>query len=158
MGLEDDIGKLARIPAFAVIEPEALRLIAFSAETRILRAGDVLFRRDEISNDGFVVLAGSIALDASGDGAVTARIVRPPGLIGDLALLTQTRRPATAIAREPSTVLRISRLLFRRVLHEFPDSAERLRQSQGARLLQFTGELGAVRRRRLTPEGDEKAE
>ena len=73
MGLEDDIGKLARIPAFAVIEPEALRLIAFSAETRILRA-DVLFRRDEISNDGFVVLAGSIAMDASGDGAITARI------------------------------------------------------------------------------------
>jgi CRP-like cAMP-binding protein len=158
MGLEDDVGKLARIPAFAAIEPEALRLIAFSAETRILRAGDVLFRRDEISNDGFVVLAGSIAMDASGDGAVTARIVRPPGLIGDLALLTQTRRPATAIAREPSTVLRISRLLFRRVLDEFPDSAERLRQSQAARLLQFTGELGAVRRRRLTPEGDEKAE
>ena len=133
MGLEDDIRKLSRIPAFAGIEPEALRLIAFSAETRILRAGDVLFRRDEISNDGFVVLAGSIAMDASGDGVVTARIVRPPALIGDLALLTQTRRSATAIAREPSTVLRISRLLFRRVLHEFPDSAERLRQSLAAR-------------------------
>ena len=158
MGLEDDIGKLARIPAFAGIEREALRLIAFSAETRILRAGDVLFRRDEISNDGFVLLAGSIAMDASSDGAATARIVRPPGLIGDLALLTQTRRPATAIAREPSTVLRISRLLFRRVLHEFPDSAERLRQSIGTRLLQFTGELGSVRRGRLTPADDEQSE
>jgi CRP-like cAMP-binding protein len=158
MGVEEIIGKLARIPAFAGIEPEALRLLAFSAETRILRAGDVLFRRDEISNDGFVVLVGSIAMDASGDGAVTARIVRPPALIGDLALLTQTRRPATAIAREPSTVLRISRLLFRRVLHEFPDSAERLRQSQGARLLQFTGEIASGRRTRLTPESDEKAE
>jgi CRP-like cAMP-binding protein len=158
MGVEEIIGKLARIPAFAGIEPEALRLLAFSAETRILRAGDVLFRRDEISNDGFVVLVGSIAMDASGDGAVTARIVRPPALIGDLALLTQTRRPATAIAREPSTVLRISRLLFRRVLHEFPDSAERLRQSVGTRLLQFTGELASVRRGRLTPESAEKAE
>ena len=158
MGLEDNIGLLARIPAFARIEREALRLIAFSAETRNLRAGDVLFRRDEISNDGFVLLAGSIAMDASGDGAATARIVRPPGLIGDLALLTQTRRPATAIAREPSTVLRISRLLFRRVLHEFPDSAERLRQSLRARLLQFTGELGSVRRERLTPADDEQSQ
>jgi CRP-like cAMP-binding protein len=145
MGREDDIGKLAANPAFAAIEPEALRLIAFSAETRILHAGDVLFRRDEISNDGFVVLTGSIALDASGQGATTARIVRPPGLIGELALVTQTRRPATAIAREPSTILRISRQLFHRVLLDFPGSAELLRQSLGARLGQFIGDLGTVR-------------
>lgn len=158
MGLEDDVDILARIPAFAAIEPEALRLIAFSAETRILRAGDVLFRRDDISNGGFVVLAGSIAMDASGDGAAPARIVRPPGLIGDLALVTQTRRPATAIAREPSTVLGISRQLFHRVLREFPNSAEQLRQSLRTRLMQFTEELGAVRRESLTSADDEQSE
>jgi CRP-like cAMP-binding protein len=152
MGLDDDIGKLTRNPTFAVLEQEALRLIAFSAETKTLRAGDVLFRRDEISNDGFVVLTGSIAVDPSGLGAATARIVRPPGLIGDIALLTQTRRPATAIAREPTTVMRISRQLFHRVLNEFPESAERLRHTLGARLLQFTDELGSVRRNRMTPE------
>lgn len=158
MGLEDDVGILARIPAFAAIEPEALRLIAFSAETRVLRAGDVLFRRDDMSNGGFVVLAGSIAMDASGDGAAPARIVRPPGLIGDLALVTQTRRPATAIAREPSTVLGISRQLFHRVLREFPNSAEQLRQSLRTRLLQFTEELGALRRESLTSADDEQSE
>jgi len=145
MGLEDDIGKLARNPVFAVIEPEALRLIAFSGNTRALRAGDVLFRRDEISDGGFVVLTGSIALDASGHGAGTARIVRPPGLIGEFALLTETRRPATAIAREPSTVLQLSRQLFHRVLQEFPASAERLRQQLGANLGRLIRELGAVR-------------
>jgi CRP-like cAMP-binding protein len=158
MGLDDDIGKLARNPTFAVMELEALRLIAFSAETKTLRAGDVLFRRDEISNDGFVVLTGSIAVDPSGLGAATARIIRPPGLIGDIALLTQTRRPATAIAREPTTVMRISRQLFHRVLNEFPDSAERLRQTLGARLLQLTAELGSVRRNRMTPEDGEPAD
>jgi len=145
MGLEEDVGKLACNPTFAVIELEALRLIAFSGDTLILRAGDVLFRLDEISNGGLVVLTGSIALDASGHGVATARIVRPPGLIGDLALLTETRRPATAIAREPSTVLRISRPLFHRVLQEFPGSAERLRQSLSERLGQFIGDLGSVR-------------
>jgi CRP-like cAMP-binding protein len=145
MGLEDDIGNLARNPTFGVIEPEALRLIAFSADTVVLRAGDVLFRLGDLSNGGFVVLTGSIALDPSGHGAATARIVRPPGLIGDLALLTETRRPATAIAREPSTVLRISRQLFHRVLLEFPGSAERLRQSLSGSLGQLIGDLAAVR-------------
>ena len=155
MGIEDDISKLARNPTLAALEPEALRLIAFAAETKTLRAGDVLFRRDEISNDGFVVLTGSVALDPSGLGAATAGIIRPPGLIGDIALLTQTRRPATAIAREPTSVMRISRQLFHRVLSAFPESAERLRRALGARLLQFTAELGSVRCNRMTPDDGE---
>ncbi len=144
MGLDDDAAKLARNATFAALEPDALRLLAFSAETRILRAGDILFRRGEPSNGGFVVLSGSIALDASYRGAPTARILRPPALIGDLALLTETIRPATAIAREASTVLRISRPLFHRVLNEFPASASHLRQSLADRLTQFTGELDAA--------------
>ncbi len=145
MGLEDDIAKLARIPTFAVLEQDALRLLAFSAETKVLRAGDVLFRRDEPSNGGFVVLTGSIALDAGDPGTGTARIVRAPGLVGETALLTPTTRPATAIAREPATILRISRQLFHRVLCEYPTSAEALRRSLGERLRQFTSELGSVR-------------
>ncbi|HMF05778.1 MAG TPA: cyclic nucleotide-binding domain-containing protein [Methylocella sp.] len=152
MGKEDDLSKLARNPTLAALEPLALQVIAFTAETKTLRAGDVLFRRDEIANDGYVVLTGSVAVDPSGLGAATAWIVRPPGLIGDIALLTQTRRPATAIAREPTSVLRISRQLFHRVLNEFPGSAERLRQALGTRLQQFTAELGSVRRKRMWPD------
>jgi hypothetical protein len=65
MGLDDDISKLVCNPTFAAIEPEALRLLAFSTDTVILRAGNVLFRRDEMPNGGFVVLTWSIALDAA---------------------------------------------------------------------------------------------
>ena len=144
MSLEDDVAKLARNAILAALGPDALRLLAFSAETRILRAGDILFRRNEASNGGFVVMSGSIALDASDHGSTAARIVRPPALIGEIALLTQTARPATAIAREPSSVLRISQLLFRRILSEYPASAERLRHSLAARLTGFTDELDAV--------------
>jgi CRP-like cAMP-binding protein len=147
MGLEDDASKLLANPTLAALEPGALRLIAFSGETRILRPGDVLFRKNEASNGGYLVLSGSIALDASDQGASSARIVRPPALIGELALLTETLRPATAIAREPSSVLRISRQLFHRVLNEFPASAAYLRGSLAAKLKEFTGDLESVRRR-----------
>jgi CRP-like cAMP-binding protein len=155
MGVDDEIGKIARNPTLAALEPEALRLIAFAAETKSYRAGDILFRRDEISNGGVVVLTGSVAVDPSGLGAATARIVRPPALIGETALLLQTRRPATAIAREPTNVMLISRQLFLRVLAEFPGSAEKLRQAMGTRLRQFTRELAAVRRNRLMADGGE---
>jgi CRP-like cAMP-binding protein len=155
MGVDDEIGKIARNPTLAALEPEALRLIAFAAETKSYRAGDILFRRDEISNGGVVVLTGSVAVDPSGLGAATARIVRPPALIGETALLLQTRRPATAIAREPTNVMLISRQLFLRVLAEFPGSAEKLRQAMGTRLRQFTRELAAVRRNRMMADGGE---
>ncbi|MCL2453262.1 MAG: cyclic nucleotide-binding domain-containing protein, partial [Alphaproteobacteria bacterium] len=82
MGREVNIGELGKNPILAAIEPEALQFIAFSAETRTLRAGDVLFRLGDASHDGFVVLSGSIALDPSGEGSVVARIIRPPALIG----------------------------------------------------------------------------
>lgn len=144
MALEDDVATLGRIAIFSALAPDALRLLAFSAETRVLRAGDILFRRDEPSNGGFVVLTGSIALDPSDHGASATRIVRPPALIGEIALLARTNRPATAIAREPSNVLRISQQLFRRVLGEDPAGAERLRETLAARLGQFTAELEAA--------------
>ena len=54
MSLEDHVAKLARNPILAALGPDALRLLAFSAETRTLRAGDVLFRFNEASNGGFV--------------------------------------------------------------------------------------------------------
>jgi CRP-like cAMP-binding protein len=138
MELEDDIGKLASNPAFAVIEPEALRLIPFLAGRRLVSPGRNFQWRVRGAHR-------SIAMDTSGHGAATARIVRPPGLIGELALLTETRRPATAIAREPSTVPRISRQLFHLVLLEIPGSTERLRHSLSASLGQFIGGLGSVR-------------
>jgi CRP-like cAMP-binding protein len=67
--------------------------------------------------------------------------VGPQNLIGELALITETRRAVTAVAREPSSVLKISRGLFHRVLREFPKSAETLRQKMEKNLQGFVGEL-----------------
>ena len=55
MSLEDDMALLARVAMLADMERDALRLLAFAAETRQLRAGDVLFRKDEMSDGGYVV-------------------------------------------------------------------------------------------------------
>jgi CRP-like cAMP-binding protein len=143
MALQDDVRNLASNPTLRDLEPDALRLIAFSAETRILRAGDTLFHIGDPSDGGYVVLSGGIALEM---GAGPALVARPPALIGDSALIAETARPCTAVAREASSVLKISRALFHRVLSEHPDSAERLRRSLGIRLLNLRDDLETYRR------------
>ena len=142
MTLEDDVRTLASNPALADLDADALRLIAFSAETRVLRAGDVIFRRNDPADGGVFILSGSIALDAGG----RAGAVFGPGvLLGDMALLTETRRPATAIAREPSSILKISRALFHRVLREHPSSAARMHGKLKAQVAQLSNELDQAR-------------
>ena len=143
MALHDTVRAMASVPALAALDPEALRLIAFSAETRILRAGDILFAEGDPSDCGYVVLSGMISLVANGG---PATLVGPPTLIGEAAMIAETTRPADARAREPSSVLKISRTLFHRVLSEYPDGAARVRRIVAERLLTLQGDLDTLRR------------
>jgi CRP-like cAMP-binding protein len=124
MALDDDITLLEHVPLFASLGQDPLRLLAFSAETRMLGSGDILFREGQAADSGFVVVEGGFIL--SNSGGLGDRSVGPGALLGEIALIVATLRPATAIAREPSTVMRIPRMLFRRVLAEFPAAARRV--------------------------------
>jgi CRP-like cAMP-binding protein len=141
MALDDDIGNLRRIPLFEDFENEALRLLAFSAETKLLRAGDTLFRAGEASDGGFILTSGSIALERRDDGRPAEKVLRPFALLGETALITATTRPVTAIAREPATILKITRALFHRVLEEYPGTAVRVRRRLATRLAEIQREL-----------------
>lgn len=140
MKLDDVLFVLKALPLFRKVESEALRLLAFSATRRQLRAGDILFRRGDISDGGFLVLDGEIVLDPADAGAPTPHLFRAGTLIGQSALFAPIERPATAIAREASSVLVFSRDLVARVLEAHPLSAVALRDS----LAEEARKLGAA--------------
>jgi CRP-like cAMP-binding protein len=121
-------------------------LIAFAAEPVKFGAGDVLIRHGEDSSGGFLILTGSIILDLGHGSMEEGKVVGPGALIGEMALLTPTIQPATAIARESSTVLKIPRTLIRRVLDEFPESAKRASQALRRQIEGFGQDLENLRR------------
>lgn len=155
MALDDDIAILSQAPLFALLERDALRLVAFASETRSLRAGDVLFRKGDRSDGGYVVSRGAIALDANEDGSPAAFVAGPGSLIGQAALFTRIVRPATATANEASTVIRVTPSLMRRVLEEFPDAAAAMQDAMAAELARLTQGLEEVRRKLIAIDGDE---
>jgi CRP-like cAMP-binding protein len=144
MALDDDIAILERAPLFHLMDREALRLIAFAAEHKLLRAGDVLFRRGDKSDGGYVVTKGSLAVSAKDNSEPFG--AEPGALIGQTALFSRGTRPATAVAREPSSVLRISPTLMRRVLQEFPSAAEAMHGALSIELSTLSGGLERVRK------------
>lgn len=139
MALSDDIRQLTAIPIFRHLDEEALRLLAFAAETKLLRPGDVLFREGDGTDGAYFVTRGGFELRAANDAG--PMIVVPPVLLGETALITQTTRPCTATATEMSTVRLVTRALFHRVLDESPDGAVKIRAMLLRRLGAYASEL-----------------
>ncbi|MCB1533174.1 MAG: cyclic nucleotide-binding domain-containing protein [Rhodoblastus sp.] len=142
MALDDDIRLFEQVPIFRLLEPDALRLLAFSAETKLLRAGDVLFAAPARLEGGYLVLKGSLAIfetrDALGE---PSKVVHSPGLVGELAMIAETEAAGSIIAREPTTLLRVSRVVFHRVLSEYPRSADAIRRMVSERLSSLSSQL-----------------
>jgi len=146
MSLEDNIRRMRRVAFLNELSTDALRLISFSAETHILRAGDALFHEGEASNGGYLLLDGEMALESMGR---APHKIAPDSLIGELALVTETRHPASAVAVKGCTVLKISRSLFTRVLNEYPSDAKKLRDLLTQRTRQLGTEMAGVREKFL---------
>lgn len=139
MARDTELDELLRIELFSIMEPDALRSMMFAADMRLLRAGDVLFRKGEAADCGYLLSKGCLALESGEAGRLADKLLRPVVLLGEIALVAATTRPATAFAREPTTVLRISRALFHQTLEKHPKTALRVRQLFKERLTNFVG-------------------
>ena len=143
MSIEDDIAFLQRVPALAILGRDALRILAIGTENRYVHEGVTLFGEGEQADGAYVVQEGSFDLVKRDNGAAT--VVGPGALIGEVALISETRRPVSAVAREPSSVVRIPRQLFLKVLESDPDAALRMRDALAARVNQTATEFARVR-------------
>ncbi|MGA8903361.1 cyclic nucleotide-binding domain-containing protein [Bradyrhizobium sp.] len=137
MSIEDDVALLERVPTLRVLGTTALRMLAIGSEQRDFRRGAVLFRTGDEADGGFVVQRGSFRIEDGG----AALVAGPGALIGELALINAARRPSTATALEDSSVIRVARSLFQRVLESDPAAARRLRDEFAKRTSQIASDI-----------------
>jgi CRP-like cAMP-binding protein len=147
MTIEDDIAFFERVPTLGLLGRAALRILAIGAESRYVHIGEVLFSAGDQADSGFVVQEGSFSLTSRLSDGSNAVTVGPGTLLGELAMLTDTTRPVTATALEPSTVLRIPRGLFLKMLEGYPDAALTLRQQFAERTQQTIDDMNRVRKK-----------
>ena len=115
-------------------------MLAIGSEQRNVAQGDFLFRAGDEADAGVVVQRGSFEVSFQDESQ--AEIVAAPGaLIGELALIMAMRRPSTALALENSSVIRVNRSLFQRVLESDPEAARRLRDEFATRTSQITSDI-----------------
>jgi CRP-like cAMP-binding protein len=138
MSIEDDVVVLERVPTLRLLGGAALRMVAIGSEQRDIIRGDLLFKQGDDADSGFVVQRGAFRID---DGAGAETTAGPGTLIGELALVVPMKRPASATALEYSSVIRITRSLFQRVLESDPAAAVRLRDEFAVRSSQIASDI-----------------
>ena len=97
MSIEDEITFLERLPMLRPLGSGALRSLAIAAETYSMQPGEVLFTAGEDADGAYILQQGSVTLKPlQGPEAVAG----PGTLLGESALLAETKRSATVTARE----------------------------------------------------------
>jgi CRP-like cAMP-binding protein len=140
MSIEDDVALLERVPTLRLLGTAALRMLAIGSEQREVARDDLLFYVGDDADAGFIVQRGAFRVTIE-DGSGAEVVAGPGALIGELALVVAMQRPATAIALEHSSVIRIARSLFQRVLESDPAAARRLRDEFANRTSQIASDI-----------------
>jgi CRP-like cAMP-binding protein len=138
MSIEDDVALLERVPTLRLLGTTALRMLAIGSEQRDFARGDVLFNAGDDADAGFIVQRGAFRIE---DNAGAEIVAGPGALIGELALVVAMPRPSTATAVEHSSVIRVARSLFQRVLESDPAAARRLRDEFANRASQIASDI-----------------
>lgn len=124
MALDDDIRVLSGVRLFDGFTQEQLRLLAFGAEQMTVAADRRVYREDDEADSAYVVISGKIVLfRESGDDRTPVAMAERGAMLGELALIADTRRLTSAAAVTNAHLLRLNRSMFRRILEEYPDLA-----------------------------------
>lgn len=145
MSLERDIDFFRNVPFFEGAPVDALRLLAFSADPREFDDRERLFSAGDVADGGWLVVEGRV--DLLDERVSPARVVErlgPGALIGELALIVETRRPTSAIAGGHVRALVVRRSLFRRMLEEYPGIAAILSERIAERLTSLSPTIGRL--------------
>lgn len=119
---------LAELPLFRGLDKAAIERLAQMCEERALRKDESLFRQGDAPDGLYVVMTGSIAVfrDTVGKPVQLIARKRTGDWFGEMGLVEDSPRSASARATEPSRLLRMPRASLLRFLDEHPTLALKL--------------------------------
>jgi CRP/FNR family transcriptional regulator, cyclic AMP receptor protein len=145
MSLAKDVEILRNIPLFAKIDPNKLKLLAFTSERRTYPSGDELFHEGDQGDAAYVILEGEADILVDGPSkAVKVATLGKNDIIGEIAILCDVPRSATVVAHGDLDTLRVSKEGFFHLVAEFPQMGVGVMSALAAKLHRTTQALTAA--------------
>ena len=141
---------IARVPLFSPLEDADLELIANSTQAHTFQSGDVIIREGDKDRRLFVIMRGEVEV-VKGLGSKKEwrmRVMGPHNYFGEIALIDDSPRSASVIARAETEVLTLDHQNLRQVIEKNPAIAFELLQKLSGRIRELeeaiAKTLGAV--------------
>jgi voltage-gated potassium channel len=130
---------VAKVPFFRQVGASIIAEVAWLLRPLNLPAGAVVVRRGERGDCMYFIATGAVEVRLPGEPLRLGE----GDFFGEIALLTGAPRTATAVAVEPSTLLRLDIAEFRELMGRRPDLARVILEAAGRRLEAATAPLPA---------------
>lgn len=129
--MADHTEHLKKVPLFAGIPAAQLHRIANGVKERKFERGASIVSAGDPGHGFYLIVQGEAEVKRDGR---TIRKLGPGDYFGELALVRETPRTATVVAREPTTCLALTRWDFKGILDANPAIAIRLLETVASRI------------------------
>ncbi len=140
---------LKNLSLFSELNYSAVKELTYLFSDRVFQGGETIFEENDTGNSLLVIISGEVRITqrANVSGEETLTVLKQGDFFGEMALLEDLPRSATAIAHSDTFMLEISRERFLHFLEKDPASGVkilvRLARSLSARLREADSKIKA---------------
>ena len=116
---------ICNIPMFASVSPEDIQAILVRLKPRLYNEGDKVFSRGDTAQAMFIVHYGKLAVDSPDHRDIE---LSKGSIVGEMALLNNTRRPSDVRALEETELLVLSADDFHELREKIPEFDEAVKK------------------------------
>jgi CRP/FNR family cyclic AMP-dependent transcriptional regulator len=113
----DKLDLLRKTPLLSALGGREIEEVGRLVDEVDVPAGRVLMREGDTGSEFFVVVSGTVGIDRGG---TRIRTIGPGDFFGEIALLAEGPRSATATADGPATLLVLGHREFHSLMDEYP--------------------------------------
>jgi CRP/FNR family cyclic AMP-dependent transcriptional regulator len=132
--MDEKLGLLKQTPLLAGLNQHDLEEVGRLADEVDAKAGKVLMRKGELGSEFFMIAEGTVRIER--DGRVIATL-GPGDFFGDIALVVERPRTATATVETDSRLLVVGHREFHSLMDRFPSIRVSVLQSIAIRLAEL---------------------
>jgi CRP-like cAMP-binding protein len=119
---------LSQVYLFRELTPSEMDILISISKEKRAKKNEVIFREGDIGDAFYLIVSGSIRISTivPGIGEEALTILREGEYFGEMALIDDVPRSASAIANEATIMLQIGKADFRKLLAQETDIAYKL--------------------------------